>query len=114
MECFMDKLSWIRGLVQSEQQMEEAGVVDFSAGYNPHVELEDETVDFMNSLKAGFVDAASAFNQLRGSTTGSIKIYGISKTKADFMLFRNGHKLIFSIREAGTIRVDTNAVPTGL
>ncbi|MCB0412043.1 MAG: hypothetical protein KDD22_05920 [Bdellovibrionales bacterium] len=110
----MDKLNWIRDLVNSEQQMEEAGIVDFSAGYNPHVELEEETIDFMNSLKTGFVEAASAFNQLRGSTTGSIKIYGISKTKADFMLFRNGHKLIFSIREPGTIKVDNNPVPTGL
>lgn len=109
----MDKLNWIRDLVKSEQQMEEAGVVDFSAGFNPQAELEEETIEFMNQLKSAFVESASAFNQLRGSNTGSIKIYGISKTQADFMLFRNGHKLIFSIQSAGIIQISRNAVSTG-
>lgn len=106
----MDKLNWIRELVKSEQDMEEAGVVDFTAGFNPQSELEHATVDFMNDLKTAFVEAASAFNQLRGASLGNIKIYGISKTQADFMLFRNGHKLIFSIREAGLIQIMHNAV----
>ncbi|MFL4294751.1 hypothetical protein P9445_22145, partial [Enterobacter asburiae] len=48
---------------------------------------------------------SSAFNQLKGSTLGHIRIYGISKTRADFMLFRNGYKLIFSLRQPGLITV---------
>lgn len=106
----MDKLNWIRDLVKSEQDMEEAGIVDFSAGFNPQSELEHATIDFMGDLKAAFVEAASAFNQLRGATLGNIKIYGISKTQADFMLFRNGHKLIFSVREAGLVQIIHNSV----
>lgn len=106
----MDKLNWIRELVRSEQEMEEAGVVDFSAGFDPQSDLEEATLDFMNDLKAAFVEAASAFNQLRGSTLGNIKIYGISKTQADFMLFRNGHKLIFSVKESGLIHVTHSSV----
>jgi hypothetical protein len=108
----MDKLNWIRDLVKSEQEMEEAGVVDFSAGFNPQTELEEATLDFMNDLKTAFIEAASAFNQLRGSAFGNIKIYGISKTQADFMLFRNGHKLIFSVREPGLIQLSHSAVAT--
>ncbi len=56
-------------------------------------------------VRAAFVEAASAFNQLKGSTLGQIRIYGISKTQADFMLFRNGYKLIFSMKRAGEIEV---------
>lgn len=99
----VEKLTWIKELVLAEQQMEEAGVVDMSAGFDPDRQLEEATLEFINDLKAAFVEAASAFNQLKGSTLGHLRIYGISKTQADFMLFRNGYKLIFSMREPGTI-----------
>lgn len=101
----LEKLSWIKELVLAEQQMEEAGVVDMEAGFDPARQVEEATLEFIQDLKTGFVEAASAFNQLKGSTLGHIRIYGISKTKADFMLFRNGYKLIFSMRQPGTISV---------
>jgi hypothetical protein len=56
-------------------------------------------------LKAAFVEASSSFNQLKISTAGRIKIYGISNTHADFMLFRNGFKLIFALREPGVVSI---------
>jgi hypothetical protein len=90
--------------------MEEAGVVDMEAGFDPNRQLEEATLEFINDLKAAFVEAASAFNQLKGSTLGHLRIYGISKTKADFMLFRNGYKLIFSLRQAGTITIAYSSV----
>lgn len=101
----MEKLNWIRELVLAEQQMEDAGVVDMSAGFDPNRQLEEATFEFLNDLKAAFVEAASAFNSLKGSTLGQIRIYGISKTKADFMLFRNGYKLIFSVKQPGQVVV---------
>jgi hypothetical protein len=101
----LEKLSWIKELVLAEQQMEEAGVVDMEAGFDPARQVEEATLEFIQDLKAGFVEASSAFNQMKGSTLGHIRIYGISKTKADFMLFRNGYKLIFSMRQPGTISV---------
>lgn len=101
----MEKLNWIKELVLAEQQMEESGLVDFSAGFDPQVLLESQTLEFMNNLKAAFVDVASAFNQMKPSSLGHTKIYGISKTKADFMLFRNGYKLIFSVRQPGLIGI---------
>ena len=109
----MDKLQWIRDLVLAEQQMEESGVVDFTAGFDPQKDVEAATVDFMNDLKATFVESASAFNQLKGSTVGNVKIYGISKTPSDFMLFRNGYKLIFSFRKPGLIGVRFNLIGSG-
>ncbi len=101
----MDKLDWIKELVLAEQQMEESGVVDFTAGFDPQLLLETQTLEFMNNLKSALVDASSAFNQMKPSALGHIKTYGISKTKADFMLFRNGYKLIFSVRQPGMIGI---------
>lgn len=106
----MEKLQWIKELVLAEQQMEESGVVDFSAGFDPEGFLEDQTLEFMNDLKAAFVGAASAFNQMKPSNLGQIKIYGISKTKADFMLFRNGFKLIFAVKQPGAVAIRFHAM----
>lgn len=101
----MEKLAWIKDLVRAEQKMEESGVVDFSAGFDPQQLLVSESIDFLNILKNAFIEAASSFNQLKGSSVGRIKIYGISNTHADFMLFRNGFKLIFSLKEPGVIGI---------
>ncbi len=101
----VDKLNWIRELVTAEQQMEESGLVDMEAGFDAHRRLEENTLEFLTDLKAAFVEAAAAFNQLKGSTVGNIRLYGIAKTKGDFMLFRNGYKLIFSLRQPGLVTV---------
>ncbi|MEM7645341.1 MAG: hypothetical protein AAF203_00405 [Pseudomonadota bacterium] len=99
----MDKLSWIKDLVRNEQEMEESGVVEFSTGFKPEKQLLNETLLFLINLKQEFVDAATSFNQLKGSPMGRIKVYSISQTQADFMLFRNGFKLVFSMTRPGTI-----------
>lgn len=100
----MSSVEWIKELVLAEQKMEESGVVDLSAT-NPSKHLEEQTLDFLKQIKNHFIETGAAFNQLKSSTLGSVKIYGISNTKADFMLFRNGFKLIFSMRHPGEIEI---------
>jgi len=109
----MDKLGWIKDLVRAEQKMEESGVVDFTVGFDPQQLLYTESLAFLETLKNSFIDASSSFNQLKGSTVGRVKIYGISNTQADFMLFRNGFKLIFSLREPGVIGIRFHYVGSG-
>jgi hypothetical protein len=101
----MDRLNWIKELVTAEQNMEDSGIIDFQPGFDHEKHLQVESVDFLKDLRAGFFEASSAFNQLKGSTLGQIKLYGISKTESDFMLFRNGFKLIFSLKQPGTVSV---------
>lgn len=110
----MDKLTWIKDLVRAEQKMEESGVVDFTVGFDPQQILFTESVAFLNTIKTAFVEAASSFNQLKGSSVGRIKIYGISNTHADFMLFRNGFKLIFALKEPGVVGIRFHYVGAGL
>lgn len=99
----MTELGWLKELVRFEQDLEESGMVDFSAGFDPNKELIIQSVRFMNQIKEEFVDAAATFNELKGGAVGGIKIYGISNTQADFMLFRNGYKLIFELDEPGKV-----------
>lgn len=100
----MNQMDWIKNLVLSEQQMEESGIVDLSA-VSTDALLEEQTLDFLRDIKAAMVESVATFNQLKGSSVGTLKIYGIANTKADFMLFRNGYKLIFSMRRPGEIEV---------
>ena len=108
----MDNLDWIKDLVQAERKMEESGIIDLKSEFDADTSLRNNTVNFLNEIKNRFVASASAFNQFKGATLGRIKIYGISKTEADFMIFRYGYKLIFSMREPGKIAVTFNHVGT--
>lgn len=102
----MGKLDWIKELVRAEQQMEESGVIDFGAGFDPEKQLNAQTQEFLLKLKDTFVESASAFNLMKGAAFGGIKIYAIANTESDFMLFRNGFKLIFTKKQAGTVSVN--------
>jgi len=104
----MERLNWIRDLVKSEERMEETGVVDMSIGFDNDKTLALETMNFLEKLKNEMIDAANSFNELKASPLGRIKIYGIAKTQADFMLFRNGYKMIFSFRQPGTVSIRFN------
>ncbi len=108
----MEKISWIKELVKAEQQMEESGLVDMSFGFDNDKILVTESVQFLLALKTEFVDASSSFNELKPSALGRIKIYGIAKTHADFMLFRNGFKMIFSLKAPGQISIRFNFIGT--
>jgi hypothetical protein len=105
-----DRIGWIRELVSAEEQMEESGIVDMGTGTNIEKTLVQETLSYLQLLKTEFIEAATAFNELKASPLGRIKIYGIAKTHADFMLFRNGFKMIFSLRAPGQVSIRFNFI----
>ena len=105
----MKNLEWVRDLVEAEQRMEESGIIDLSAMPDDSRDLKEKTNEFLKIIKENFMDYATAFNNLKNSTVGSVKIYGISNTIADFMLFRNGYKLLFSANEPGRIAINFQA-----
>lgn len=108
----MERISWIKELVKAEQQMEESGMVDMTFGFDPEKMLLNESIQFLLALKTEFVDSSSSFNELKSSPVGRIKIYGIAKTHADFMLFRNGFKMIFALKAPGKISIKFNFIGT--
>ncbi len=96
-------IDWIKELIEAEQKMEESGIVDVAPTFDHQRNLESESITLLNRLKDIFIDHSAIYNKMRGASVGGVKIYGISKTQADFMLFRNGFKLFFSMKRPGVI-----------
>ena len=78
--------------------MDESGVIHVEDHLNPHHLLEESSIEFMNKLKDCFEFYITKFNEYRGTRQGGseIKMFKISNTVNDFMLFRNGIRLIFA------------------
>ncbi|MFN3696275.1 MAG: hypothetical protein ACK4VO_02445 [Pseudobdellovibrio sp.] len=95
--------TWIRELVSADEQLEKSVMIDMNLGLDTQRILVNESIQFLLKLKNEFAEASAQFNELKPSVLGRIKVYGIAKTHADFMLFRNGYKMIFSIKSAGVI-----------
>ncbi|AGH96287.1 hypothetical protein A11Q_2071 [Pseudobdellovibrio exovorus JSS] len=97
--------TWIRELVSADEQIEKSVMIDMNLGLDTQRILVNETIAYLLRLKGDFAEASASFNELKPTALGRIKIYGIAKTHADFMLFRNGYKMIFSIKNAGLISI---------
>ena len=97
--------SWIKELVRHESGTDASSHSAFSEDVEPSQdELKEHSIEFLKQLRTAFVAQFTGFNQLKGFS-GNVKIYGIADTAADFMLFRKGHKLVFSLKEPGLIAV---------
>ncbi|OUR93101.1 hypothetical protein A9Q84_21600 [Halobacteriovorax marinus] len=98
---------WIESLALEEINMEESGVVNFNDHLNPLHMLEESSIDFMDQLREKFEIFVSKFNQFRGSNqSGSaIKVFKISNTINDFMLFRNSLRLVVARKAADLITI---------
>lgn len=113
----MEKTRWIKDLVNADVQMEKSVLVDMNLELDSQRILVNESIQLLSYLKTEFADSCSHFNEMKPSALGRIKIYGIAKTHADFMLFRNGYKMIFSLKSPGIISirfhfVGANYIPT--
>lgn len=96
--------SWIKDLVRLEQDMEATGQISIPESNPSKEQLAEHSVEFMKQIRTAFTAHAAVFNHIKGFL-GSLRVYGIANTQADFMLFRHGHKLIFSLKEPGFISV---------
>lgn len=97
---------WIKNLVQLEKT-----ISTNTTPSNPNKDikpsqkiLEEHTFEFIQQLRTAFTASSAVFNYMK-DFVGSLKIYGVANTKADFMVFRNGHKIIFSTKKPGVILV---------
>lgn len=97
---------WIENLALDEINTEESGIINFSEHLDPMHMLEVSSIEFMEQLKDRFELYMTKFNQLRAhkeDQTRAIKMFKISNTVNDFMLFRNSLKLVIARRSADVI-----------
>ncbi|MCT4642606.1 MAG: hypothetical protein N4A33_09960 [Bacteriovoracaceae bacterium] len=99
--------TWIENLALDEINMEESGVINFNEHLNPMALLEDSSIKIMEQLKDKFEACLTKFNQFRGERHNPklIKIFKISNTVNDFMLYRNSLKLVVARRSADVITI---------
>ena len=97
--------TWIRELVSADEQIERSVMIDMNLGLDTQRILITESIQFLLKLKNEFANTSALFNELKPTLLGRIKVYGVAKTHADFMLFRNGYKMIFAIKSAGIISI---------
>ncbi len=102
------KFEWIQELIKAEERIEETGVIDFASSIDPERTMIGAALSFLAQLRNEFNQAVEVFNDLKVDSSGKIKVYGVAKTHADFMLFRNGFKLIFSLKQPGIISIRTH------
>ena len=98
-------MDWIKDLVLEEQEKEQKGLVDLSFNPQKAISIEKSTVQFLRLLRTSFAEAANTYNALRSDNPNQIKVYGVSNTISDFMLFRNNTQLIFSMLQPGVVQI---------
>ena len=100
-------ISWIESLALEEVNMEESGIIRFNDHLNTQGLLEESSLNFVNKLKDRFEFYVTLFNQYRTHKDQSraIKVFRISNTVNDFMLFRNSLKLIVARRSLDVISI---------
>jgi hypothetical protein len=109
---FLDKSLWLKELIDYEVQREQSGIIGQAFGQELDNQVAESTLEFIGELKQEFQDAIDIFNDLSNTNMSKVKLYTIAKTHGDFMLFRNGFKLIFAIKQPGQISIRLNFMAT--
>jgi len=90
--------TWIENIALEEINMDESGVINMDSHLDTYQLLEEESIQFLDQIRDRVELFVSKFNQYRSSMNSGhqVKIFKISNTVNDFMLFRNSLRLIFS------------------
>lgn len=96
-------LPWAADLALTERRMERRGEVEYSSSFQKQEMLRQQTTEYMRVLRSEFAKSIEEFNDARQSGANAIHLYSISNTENDFMLFRNGSKLVVSGQRSGRI-----------
>ena len=98
-------IGWVHEIAKNEMNPEEANIFNASNRFDPKQIIEEASIDFLEELRDLFTVHAKVLNGYseNNSRFSEVKIYGVAQTPADFMLFRNNVKLVFSNSAHGII-----------
>ena len=99
--------SWIHEIARAEASPEAEALYHLNQSTLPEQAIEESTVDFLTDLRAYFQEYVRIFNSLSdgGKKFSEIKIFNLTQGAADFMLYRNGIKLIIANTTHGVIQI---------
>ena len=106
---------WIHELARGESSPEAEALYNLHQTSAPEQAIEESTVDFLTDLRGYFQEYVRLFNSLSdaGKKFAEIKIFNLTQGAADFMLYRNGIKLIVANTTHGVIQIsyDRHSIP---
>lgn len=113
---------WIYELARAEASPEADALYRLNQSAAPQQAIEESTVDFLTDLRAYFQEYVRVFNSQSdaGKKYPEIKIFNLTQGAADFMLYRNGIKLIVANTTHGVVQISydkhliAGAVPSEL
>ena len=98
---------WIHELARAEASPEADALYQINRVSAPAQAIEESTVDFLTDLRAFFQEYVRLLNSLSeaGKKFSEVKIFNLTQGAADFMLYRNGIKLIVANTTQGVIQL---------
>ena len=98
---------WLHELARFEIYPDAEKVLHLGRSFDPQQCVEESTINFLTELRQQFSEYARVFNGYseNSSRFQEIKVYSVAHTAADFMLFRNQIKLIFSNSAHGVLHI---------
>lgn len=103
-------LDWVHELARNELNPEAANIFNTVNQFDPKQIIEESTIGFLQEVRELFMAHARVLNGYSENNAkfSEIKIYGITNTPADFMLFRNNVKLVFANTAHGIVNATFN------
>jgi hypothetical protein len=98
---------WIHDLARAEIHPDAERLLSLGQSFDPQQLVEESTVDFLTALRDQFNEFARVFNAFSesGAKFQEIKVYSLAQSAADFMVFRNGVKLVVTNSAHGIIQI---------
>src|SRR4051812_37836109 len=98
---------WIHELARAEVHPDAERLLQLGRSFDPQQMVEESTIDFLMALREHFNEFARIFNGYseNGARYQDVKVYSIAQTAADFMMFRNGIKMVVSNSAHGVIQL---------
>ena len=99
--------TWVGELAKNEINPDAANMFNTLSQLDPRQIIEESSIELLENIRDLFNDYARAFNIYSENNTryNEAKVYGITNTPADFMLFRNNLKLVFANTAHGIINI---------
>ncbi len=98
---------WLHELARAEVHPDAEKLLQLGAALDPHQQVEESTIDFLSDLREQLTEFSRVFNNYSeaGKVFQETKVYSAAQTAADFMIFRNQVKLMFSNTAHGVIQI---------
>lgn len=98
---------WLHELARAEIHPDAEKLLQLGRSFDPQQLVEESSIEFLTELREHFNGHARIFNGYseNGARFQDVKVYAVAQTAADFMLFRNQIKLVFSNSAHGVIQI---------